>query len=148
MAGTIYAAVAGIYNWSGNEDVNISRIDFNKTYLSVSVDNPGFGYAMPVDFKVIGGRPTRIDGFFTTPLPEYNSSTVYDFEEAEFEVTAVSADGAIEDIDITNMGRGYINLGDLTEDEREIFAAVLRRKDFFSSSFHLNSRRRWAWCII
>ena len=120
-AGEIYAAPGiSIYDWSGNEDVNVSRIDFNKTYLSVSVDNPGFGYAMPVDFEVIGGRPTRIDGFFTTPLPEYNSSVEYDFEEAEFEVTSVSADGAIESIEITNMGRGYINLGDLTEDEREI----------------------------
>lgn len=136
MAGTIYAGTGlSIYNWSGNEDVNISRIDFNKTYLSVSVDNPGFGYAMPVDFKVIGGRPTRIDGFFTTPLPEYNSFIAYDFEEAEFEVSSVSADGAIESIEITNMGRGYINLGDLTEDEREILAAVLREKGYDFSTY-------------
>ena len=74
----------GVYDWNGSEDVNISLIDFNRTFSSVSVNNPGYGYSMPVELKVIGGFPQQTNAILN--LQEYNQSVPYLISEAILEV--------------------------------------------------------------
>jgi hypothetical protein len=136
------------YDWNGSEDVNVSVTEFNKTYLNVAVSNPGFDYAMPLEFKVIGGRPQsdRADIFTSLPplppLPplqsyvqSYDEPEKYVFEEAEFEVTSVGPNGSIEELNVTHGGKGYVDLSKLNEDEKEILNAVLNEQGYSISEY-------------
>ena len=113
----------GIYDWNGSEDVNVSVMDFNRTFSSVSVDNPGFGYSMPVSLKVIGGFPQKTndqwrDIITGDTLQEYNSSTPYSVTEALLEVSSINQEtGAITGVNIINPGSGYINYNNLNPEE-------------------------------
>ena len=123
-----------IYDWSGTEDVNLSSLEFNTTYSFISVDNPGFDYAMPLEFKVIGANPT-MGGLFTTPLPEYNSSTAYNFKEANFSVTTVGPNGSIEAISVDYGGEGYVDIASLQGDDRTMLEMILVDKGYLISEF-------------
>ncbi|MDA8805939.1 InlB B-repeat-containing protein [Opitutales bacterium] len=98
----------GVYDWNGSEDVNISLIDFNRTFSSVSVNNPGYGYSMPVELKVIGGFPQQTNAILN--LQEYNQSVPYLISEAILEVNEINPEtGAIIDVSIISGGSGYVN---------------------------------------
>ena len=115
----------GIYDWNGSEDVNVSVMEFNRTFSSVSVDNPGFGYSMPVTLKVIGGLPQKTNDQWReivtgngNTLQEYNSSTPYSVTEALLEVSSIDQEtGAITGVNIINPGFGYINYNTLDPEE-------------------------------
>jgi hypothetical protein len=109
--------------WSGSKDVNISTMEFNQTFSSLQVSNPGFGYSMPVELKVIGGYPqlTNVELNELIPginLTEYNSSVPYDFEEAILEVEEIDPNtGAITKVKAISGGKGYVNYQNLKEEE-------------------------------
>ena len=113
----------GVYDWNGTEDVNVSLMEFNRTYSSVSVDHPGFGYSMPVELKVIGGFPQQTNNLWLVPetgntLQEYNGSTPYSVTEAILEVSSINPDtGAITGVNVISGGSGYVNYNDLNPDE-------------------------------
>jgi len=126
----IRAGSVEIYDWAGNEDVNISTMEFNKTFSYISVDDPGFGYAAPLEFQLIGGLPVQINNMLTTPLPEYNATVDYNFVKADFRVKTMGEGGSIEELEITNMGEGYINYDNLSEDDLEVFTLILSGKGY------------------
>ena len=108
--GSIYS----VYDWNGTHNVNVSNMEFNQTYSSISVDNSGFGYSMPVELKVFGGLPQpNID---KTELQSPGSLLPYDanitrakaFTPAILEVNETNETGAIIDVFIRDPGRGYI----------------------------------------
>ena len=106
----------GVYDWNGSEDVNISLIDFNRTFSSVSVNNPGYGYSMPVELKVIGGFPQQTNAILN--LQEYNQSVPYLISEAILEVNETNPEtGAIIDVRIISGGSGYVNYQNTDPDE-------------------------------
>ena len=113
----------GVYDWNGTEDVNVSLMEFNRTYSSVSVEHPGFGYSMPVELKVIGGFPQQTNNQWLVPetgntLQEYNGSTPYSVTEAILEVSSINPDtGAITGVNVISGGSGYVNYNDLNPDE-------------------------------
>ncbi|MEK9773973.1 MAG: hypothetical protein VW576_10470, partial [Opitutae bacterium] len=109
----------GVYDWNGSEDVNVSLMEFNRTFSSVAVDNPGFGYSMPVELKVIGGFPQQTNA--DVNLTEYNSTDPHLITEAQLEVTSINpSTGAILTVDLVpgnSGGSGYVNYQNLSEDE-------------------------------
>ncbi|MDG1356174.1 MAG: hypothetical protein P8P90_08005, partial [Opitutales bacterium] len=106
----------GVYDWNGSEDVNISLIDFNRTFSSVSVENPGYGYSMPVELKVIGGFPQQTNAILN--LQEYNQSVPYLISEAILEVKEINPEtGAIIDVSIISGGSGYVNYQNIDPQE-------------------------------
>ena len=103
-----------VKNWSGPEDVNISVMEFNRTFSSVLVDNAGYGYSVPVELKVIGGLPQYENNKTEPPLPEYNSSNAYSFQEAKFKVSEINSEtGKITDLELIDGGFGYVSYQDL-----------------------------------
>ena len=88
---------------------------------------------MPLEFKVIGANPT-MGGLFTVPLPEYNSSTAYDFKEANFSVTAVGPNESIEAISVDYGGEDMSILG-VYRDDRTITRDDSCRKGYLISEF-------------
>ena len=49
--------------------INPNETDVNKSLGSVSIENPGFGYSMPIELKVVGGRPSY-DSRMTAPIED------------------------------------------------------------------------------
>ena len=103
--------------------INPNETDLNKSLGSVSIENQGFGYSMPIELKVVGGRPSydsRIPhGFFAawevlgiklgrssylftaTSEPDGAGGAVdvargtYVFEDAQFQVNWVDENGSL-----------------------------------------------------
>ena len=101
-----------IFEWTGTHDVNVSLMEFNRTYSSVPIENPGFGYSMPVKLKVIGGLP-QLSNMQVGLLDPNEVLEVFDhstrvFREAKLEVSSIDQNGAITDITIIDPGTGYI----------------------------------------
>ncbi len=123
VAGYSEIGIPDVNEWNGSKDVNISTMEFNQTFSSVQVSNPGFGYSMPVELKVIGGYPqlTNVELNELIPginLTEYNSSVPYDFEEAILEVEEIDLNtGAITKVKAISGGKGYVNYQNLKEEE-------------------------------
>ena len=44
--------------WVTELSINPNETELNKTIGSVSVDSPGHGYSMPIELRVVGGRPS------------------------------------------------------------------------------------------
>jgi hypothetical protein len=89
-------------------DVNV---DFNQTLAHVVVEDPGFGYSLPVSVQLIGGYPvgpelqqwydenqTGLAG--SRPLP-------YPFTPAVVEVNATDGNGGIVSVEVKDPGLGY-----------------------------------------
>ncbi len=85
-------------------------VDFNQSLSHVVVENPGFGYSVPVQVQLIGGYPVGPElqqwydenqtGLAGRPLP-------YRFEPAVVEVNATDANGSILSFNIVDQGFGY-----------------------------------------
>ena len=98
------------HNAANGEPRNVT-VDFNQTLSHVVVENPGFGYSLPVSVQLIGGYPTgaQLEQWFDEnrtgtpgrPLP-------YPFVPAVVEVNGTDpTDGGITSFDIIDPGSGY-----------------------------------------
>ncbi len=113
------------FDWNGSHDLNLTGLEFNHTISSVTLANPGFGYSMPAELKVIKGFPQQgnhlyMDEYelflaahpyiFAIADEDRGRSPVseYDFIEAEAHISKVDENGSIVDINITNPGKGYV----------------------------------------
>ena len=87
-------------------------VDFNQTLSHVVVENPGFGYSLPVSVQLIGGYPTgsQIEQWFDDNESNVSGKPLpYQFEPAIVEVDEIDpTDGSIISFDIINPGKGYI----------------------------------------
>jgi hypothetical protein len=112
--------------------IDANHTDLNKTIGSVSVDASGYGYSMPIELRVVGGRPMfddRIPAMLSRDLAPFeaalgkqyfeiyaNSDSVpndiargaYTFTDAEFNVTKIDSNGSILEVERLNGGSGYI----------------------------------------
>ena len=79
-------------------------LDVNKTVSHISLQNPGFGYSVPVEVKLIGGYP-NVDEL--TAHVE-NFGTNYLFTPAAVSVATINAEGGILTFQIDQAGSGYI----------------------------------------
>ncbi len=99
-------------------DVNVASIELNKSYSKVFLNDPGFGYSMPVELKVVGGLPryvhpdnSPLNANATIPLPELNSSEAFQFREANLTITLGDIhehNGTIKSVTIVDGGGGYV----------------------------------------
>ena len=98
------------HNAANGEPRNVT-VDFNQTLSHVVVENPGFGYSLPVSVQLIGGYPTgaQLEQWFDEnrtgtpgrPLP-------YPFVPAVVEVNGTDpTDGGITSFEIIDPGSGY-----------------------------------------
>ena len=78
--------------------------EINKSVSHVSVLNPGFGYSVPVEVKLIGGYPMVED------LVDHvtNTGGVYNFTPAEVSVATIDENGSILTFQIDDAGSGYL----------------------------------------
>ena len=99
-------------------DVNVASLELNKSYSKVFLNDPGFGYSMPVELKVVGGLPryvhpdnSPLNANATIPLPELNSSEAFQFREANLTITLGDIhehNGTIKSVTIVDGGGGYV----------------------------------------
>ena len=98
--------------------IDASQTDLNKTIGSVSIDAAGFGYARPIELRVVGGRPIFDARMGQSPLAieayeltlgkasievtANNDATPspiprgrYIYKDAEFNVTKIDSNGSI-----------------------------------------------------
>ena len=105
-------------NGNNPNDVSVASIELNKSYSKVFLNDPGFGYSMPVELKVVGGLPryvhpdnSPLNANATIPLPELNSSEAFQFREANLTITLGDIhehNGTIKSVTIVDGGGGYV----------------------------------------
>jgi hypothetical protein len=67
-------------DWTQNAGAGEPRIvslDFNQTVSHVSIENPGFGYSVPVEINLIGGKMRAEDYFLYMESVQTNAATFY-----------------------------------------------------------------------
>ena len=79
-------------------------LDFNQSLSHVTLENPGFGYSMPVEIDLIGGFPPKE----VLQAWVMQNQTSYQFIPAEFQVDTVDENGSILSFRAINTGVGYI----------------------------------------
>jgi hypothetical protein len=122
-------------NWVGSHDLGISNMEFNQSLAKVIIDDPGYGYATPVELRSWGGYPELgytnssgidieaifgPDGFGTDLVLYFEESLgvgrAFDptdpvqpitYRDAIFKVTEVDENGSITKIEMTDAGTGY-----------------------------------------
>ncbi|MDG1138612.1 MAG: DUF5011 domain-containing protein [Opitutales bacterium] len=101
------------YDWESNRTktgeprTDDLHTEFNKTISHVILDNPGFGYSMPVKLSVVGGYPKR-----ETLLKHMDENgSRWDFRPAvlELNASAVDSNGTLGEnaIVVIDGGKGY-----------------------------------------
>ena len=95
-------------DWQHQPNIGEPRLvglDFNQSLSHVTLDNPGFGYSMPVEIDLIRGFPLKEE------LEDWvaQNQTSYQFIPAEFRVDTVDENGSIQEpFVMINSGVGYI----------------------------------------
>jgi hypothetical protein len=101
------------YDWESNRSktgeprIDDSHTEFNKTISHIILDNPGFGYSMPIELSVFGGYPKR-----ETLLEHMDENgSRWDFRPAvlELNASAVDSNGTLGEtaIVVVDAGKGY-----------------------------------------
>ena len=83
-------------------------LEFNKTMSHASISNAGYGYSIPVQISLIGGRNAggrSLD--YMTQARDGESCLPPPFRAAQIRVNSVDANGGIIDFNITDPGYGY-----------------------------------------
>ena len=102
-------------DWNQNAGAGEPRIvsmEFNQTVSHVTLENPGFGYSMPVEIELIGGKMKAQDYYQYMSTAQTGANTYYQplpplFKEAQIAVQSIDADGGILDFNVTDPGYGY-----------------------------------------
>ena len=94
-------------NATGEPRTDDSHTEFNKTISHVVLDNPGYGYSMPIEILVFGGYPKR-----ETLLEHMDENgSRWDFRPAvlELNASAVDSNGTLGEtaIVVVDGGKGY-----------------------------------------
>jgi hypothetical protein len=101
------------YDWESNRTntgeprTDDAQTEFNKTISHVVLDNPGFGYSMPIELSVFGGYPKR-----ETLLEHMDENgSRWDFRPAvlELNASAIDSNGTLGEtaIVVVDGGKGY-----------------------------------------
>ena len=62
---------------TGRGEPRSVSLDFNQTVSHVTVENPGFGYSLPVEVNLIGGKMRAEDYFVYMESVQTNAATFY-----------------------------------------------------------------------
>ncbi|MDA7790543.1 hypothetical protein N8988_00625 [Opitutales bacterium] len=127
------------YDWIGTHDhdvgIDTNKTDFNQSLAEVMVDDPGFGYSVPIEVKSWGGYPELGIEDMPPMDPQIANATAITYQEAKFIVTEVDENGSITKIEMDDNGTGYYEFNPRWDNS--IFSKITYPHFRFPSSFSI-----------
>ena len=106
------------YDWNGTHDIHLEPLgsEIEDKLSAIALENPGFGYSMPCEVKVLGGFPqftnylySDLNTTYANQITDANQTGIsYDFREANITVSQIDSNGSILDFTISDGGHGYV----------------------------------------